>query len=31
MISLDNYFKIYPKVIRANTKATITLKPRLTH
>jgi len=31
MISLDNYFKIYPKVLRANTKATITLKPRLTH
>lgn len=28
MISLDNYFKIYPKIVKADTKVNITLEPR---
>ncbi len=31
MINLDNYFKIYPKVIKADTKVTITLEPRVSN
>jgi len=31
MISLDNYFKIYPKVVGANTKSIITLEPKFSY
>lgn len=31
MINLDNYFKICPKVIKADTRATITLEPRISN
>lgn len=28
MINLDNYFKIYPKIVKADSKATLTIEPR---
>jgi len=28
MVKLDSYFKIYPKIVRADTKAVVTLEPR---
>lgn len=31
MINLDNYFKIHPKVIKADTRATIILEPRISN
>ncbi|MCX7796464.1 MAG: hypothetical protein N2380_08090 [bacterium] len=31
MINLDNYFRIYPKIVKADTKATLTLEPRFSN